>query len=133
VLSQDCADSGPTNKQARWDNFLFLWPLLLAFSIHAFASAQNEISHLLGFVASTDCKYERNGTMHNGIEAVNHINIKYEYYLDEIKSAEDFIKYSATKSLMSGKYYKIYCEGLPVMRSENWLLDELMRYRGAQK
>jgi hypothetical protein len=103
--------------------------LFLTGSLNALASTDDEISHLLSFVASTGCQYERNGTMHNGAEAVNHINRKYEYFLDKIESTEDFVKYSATKSKMSGKYYKIHCDGKLAVRSKDWLLEELMRYR----
>ena len=105
---------------------LILSPL---FSLNAFATPQDEISHLLQFVADTDCKYERNGTMHNGEEAYEHIKNKYEYYSDDIKSAEDFIKYSATKSTMSGKHYKIYCGNSAPIKSQAWLLKELSAYR----
>ena len=69
---------------------------------------QNEIDHLLGFVANTACQYDRNGTIHNGPEARDHINRKYEYYKKNVKTAEDFVKYSATKSKMSGRSYKIH-------------------------
>jgi hypothetical protein len=105
--------------------------LLSVFSLHAFASTQDEINHLLNFVASTDCTYERNGTMHNGTEAVKHINKKYAYYSDDIKSTEDFIKNSATKSKMSGKYYKIHCSKKAPIKSQDWLLTELSVYRKA--
>lgn len=107
--------------------------LLATFSINAMASTQDEINHLLDFVASTNCKYERNGTMHNGKEAVDHINKKYAYYLDDIESTEDFIKYSATKSKMSGKYYKIHCNNKASLKSKDWLLSELTVYRKTQK
>ena len=43
---------------------------------HAFASPQQEIDHLLTFVESTQCKYERNGTIHTGPEAAAHIKRK---------------------------------------------------------
>jgi hypothetical protein len=107
--------------------------LLSTFSLNVFASTEDEINHLLSFVASTDCKYERNGTMHNGKEAFEHINKKYAYYSDDIESTEDFIKYSATKSKMSGKYYKIHCNNKSSIKSQDWLLTELMVYRKAQK
>jgi hypothetical protein len=103
--------------------------LIFTFSINVFAATQDEINHLLIFVASTDCKYERNGTMHNGKEAVEHINKKYAYYADDIESTEDFIKYSATKSKISGKYYKIHCTNESSIKSQDWLLAELMDYR----
>lgn len=110
-----------------------LFIFLSIFSLHVLASSQDEIDHLLSFVASTDCEYERNGTMHNGSEAVEHINKKYAYYLDDIESTEDFIKYAATKSKMSGKYYKINCSDQSAVKSKDWLLAELMAYRKGQK
>lgn len=67
--------------------------------------------------------------MHNGQEAVVHINKKYSYYFDDIESTEDFIKYSATKSKMSGKYYKIHCSNKASIKSQAWLLSELSVYR----
>lgn len=107
--------------------------LLSAFSLNAMASTHTEIEHLLTFVASTECQYERNGTMHNGKEAVEHINKKYAYYSDDIESTEDFIKYSATKSKMSGKHYKIHCGDKAPITSQQWLLIELDTYREAHK
>jgi hypothetical protein len=97
------------------------------------ASNQDEISHLLNFVASTDCKYERNGTLHNGAEAVKHITKKYNYFKDDIETTEDFILYSATKSKMSGKYYKIHCANQAAIKSRDWLLSELMAFRNIEK
>ncbi|RTR34123.1 DUF5329 family protein [Shewanella atlantica] len=110
-----------------------LFIMLSIFSLNLFASTQDEIDHLMSFVAATDCKYERNGTMHNGAEAAEHINKKYEYFFDDIKSTEDFIKYSATKSKMTGKFYKVHCGKKPSIKSRDWLLTELEAYRGAQK
>lgn len=103
--------------------------VLSILSINVSASTQDEIDHLLNFVASTDCQYERNGTMHDGTEAVEHINKKYEYYLDDIETTEDFIKFSASKSKMSGKYYKIHCKNKAPVKSQDWLLTELAAYR----
>ncbi|ABV36380.1 conserved hypothetical protein [Shewanella sediminis HAW-EB3] len=71
--------------------------------------------------------------MYNGAEAVEHINKKYEYFSDDIKSTEDFIKYSATKSKMSGKFYKIHCGNKSPVKSRDWLLTELEAYRKSQK
>ena len=52
--------------------------LLVCLSINVFASTQDEIDHLLAYVAKTDCQYNRNGTLHNGADAVEHINKKYD-------------------------------------------------------
>ena len=102
---------------------------LTIFAFNTLASTEDEIAHLLGFVETTKCTYERNGTMHTGKDAVKHISQKYEHFKDDIHSAEDFIKYSATKSTMSGKFYRIHCDGLQVVNSQDWLLTELANYR----
>ena len=95
----------------------------------AFASTTDEINHLLNFVSSSSCNFERNGSTHPAAKAVEHIKKKYDYYEDDIVSAEDFIKYSATKSTMSGKQYQIHCEGKKTITSKAWLLTELERFR----
>ena len=106
--------------------FIFLCSVFVSFSVSA---NQTEIDHLLSFVKLTECQYERNGTKYNGEKAVKHIRKKYNYYSDDIKTAEDFIRYSATKSSMSGKAYKIHCEGKYAVTSQQWLLGELHRLR----
>ncbi len=109
--------------------FVLLVTCLSMCSFTVFASSENEIAHLLDYVSNTDCKYERNGTLHTGSEAVEHINKKYDYFKDDIKSTEDFIKYSATKSKMSGEFYKIHCANAKPVNSDEWLMRELRRYR----
>ena len=89
----------------------------------------NEIGHLLNYVEETSCKYERNGTMHSGKNAVKHIENKYNYFKNDIDNTEKFIELSATKSTMSGKYYMIHCNGKPIIKSQEWLLHELRSYR----
>lgn len=101
----------------------------ILFTGTAIADTQQEIDHLLAFVANTTCQYERNGSVYDGVRAEQHIKRKYEYFKDKIYSAEDFIKYSATKSTMSGKQYKIHCTDMATQNSSDWLLDELKKYR----
>lgn len=107
----------------------FLGLLLLFVPMVSSANAKQEIEHLLDYVKNTECVYERNGDIHTGGEAVEHIKKKYDYYFDDVKTAEDFIEYSATKSTMSGKYYKVHCKGKLSVKSQTWLLAELRRYR----
>ena len=102
---------------------------LLTLSGQVFAGPSDEITHLLTFVEKTECSYHRNGSEHNGNEARQHIQKKYDYYRDDIKTAEDFIAYSATKSLISGQKYTIACVGEKVQFSDEWLKKELNRYR----
>ena len=104
----------------------------MLFAGTAIADTQQEINHLLEFVANTSCQYERNGNVYDGARAEKHIKKKYDYFKDKINSAEDFIKYSATKSTMSGKQYKIHCDSMATQNSSDWLLNELKKYRDNQ-
>ena len=103
--------------------------LLSLFIIPALADTQAEIDHLLNYVKKTECHYIRNGSVHSGTEAEKHIKAKYDHYKDEIKTAEDFVRLSATKSMMSGSKYYIECPSSPKVESSKWLLAELKRYR----
>ena len=90
---------------------------------------KTEVEHLLKFVSQSDCVMVRNGSEHRGEKAVEHIQKKYDYFEDDIKTTEMFIEYSATKSTMSGKYYMIRCPGKEEIRSQDWLLEELADFR----
>jgi hypothetical protein len=105
---------------------------LCLLSFVSYANKEQEIQHLLDYVEKTDCTYERNGDKHTGKEAVGHIKKKYDYYFDDVETAEDFIKLSATKSTMSGRKYKVHCKGKSTIDSQTWLLLELQRYRRSQ-
>ncbi|KHF26529.1 DUF5329 domain-containing protein [Solemya velum gill symbiont] len=91
------------------------------------------IDHLLKFVSQTSCKINRNGSFHDGPEAVAHIRKKYDYFKDKILTAEEFIDYSATKSTMSGTYYLVQCGQEEPKKTREWLLEELGEYRAGSK
>lgn len=91
---------------------------------------RHEVQHLLEYLRASDCLMERNGEQHPGEDAYAHVKKKYDYFRDDIKTPEEFIDYAATKSTMSGKYYQVICPGDPPVRTRDWLLDELRRYRG---
>lgn len=104
--------------------------LIYVFTINCYADQKSdEIEHLINYVATSGCDFERNGTSHTPTEAVEHIKKKYNYFKDKINSAEDFIKFSATQSTMTKRKYKIHCPDKDVVESELWLLSELERFR----
>lgn len=109
-----------------------IWLLLLT-SPCSFAEpqgqAQQEILHLMDFVKQSSCEFERNGKRYNAPKALEHIQKKYDHFIDEIQSAEDFVRLSATKSEMSGSSYHIYCPEQASQTSAEWLLTELMHWR----
>jgi hypothetical protein len=88
-----------------------------------------EVEHLINYLQASDCRMVRNGKSYVGSEGANHVQRKYDHFRDEISSTEDFIEYSATKSVMSGKYYLVECPGEEPVRSRDWLLKELKAYR----
>lgn len=113
---------------------LYLIPtIFLFFALEGKAGTTSEIQHLLNYVSETTCQYERNGDFYNGVEARKHIERKYKYFLKDIKTAEDFIRLSATQSTMSKKKYEIHCAGHKTIKSSAWLLNELAIYRLSTK
>lgn len=90
-----------------------------------------EVTHLLDFIKNSHCHFNRNGSTHLAKETIKHIEKKYQYFRDDIENSEDFIKYSATKSTMSGRYYTVTCPGQQTIRSRDWLLKELEHFRMA--
>jgi len=90
------------------------------------------IAYLLKYVAQSQCTFIRNGKEHSPSEAVAHIKRKYEYYEKKIKTAEDFIRITATKSMISGKPYLIKTKEGATVPSQEWFLNALNQYRKAQ-
>lgn len=108
---------------------LFLLSGVYAIGVYGAGNAEREIAHLIKFVENTPCRYERNGETYSGREAAEHIRKKYNHFKDEISTAEDFILLSATKSELTGKKYRVFCEGEKPLDSDQWLRGELKVYR----
>ncbi|GLQ31362.1 DUF5329 domain-containing protein [Litoribrevibacter albus] len=96
---------------------------------------EKQINHLLSFVSASSCKFMRNSTWHEATDAADHIKKKYDYVLGKglVDTPEDFIKYSATKSSLSGRKYKVKCGAEPEIESSEWLLTELALFRSTEK
>ena len=88
-----------------------------------------EVEHLINYLAESDCRMLRNGKSHNNKDGASHVRRKYAHFRKEISNTEDFIRYSATKSTISGRYYEVHCPGKAPVRSKDWLLEELKTYR----
>ena len=91
-----------------------------------------EVQHLIDYLAHSGCRMERNGSNHDAQEAAKHIVKKYDYYKDDIKTTEDFIDRSASRSSLSGRSYKVLCPKKEPRPTADWLKDELERYRQEQ-
>jgi len=92
-----------------------------------------EVQHLIDYLKTSGCEMERNGSRHDAEEAVKHIQKKYDYYRDDIKTTEDFIEKSASQSMLSGSKYRVHCPGGKVRLTADWLMEELERYRKEQR
>lgn len=92
-----------------------------------------EVEHLLDYLKNSGCLMERNGSTHDAKEAVAHIQKKYDYYKDDIKTTEDFIERSASRSSLSGRAYQVLCPREEARPTADWLKEELERYRKEQK
>ena len=112
---------------------LFLWTITADAGVTSVNDQlEGTIHYLLTYVKNSDCIFIRNGKEHTAKEAVAHILRKYEHFRDEIKTAEDFIRLTASKSLMTGKPYWIKTTDGERIKSENWLLKALELYRAAR-
>ena len=112
--------------------------LLLPLSVSAVALdrvAMAEIEHLLSYLKSSGCQFNRNGSWYDAEAAAAHLKKKYEYLLedDELESADSFVVKAASESSMSGKPYLVSCRGGTEQASGSWFASELERYRAETK
>ncbi len=107
---------------------LFFLLMILSFHISCLAGTTEEIASLLLFVEQSECTFIRNGKHYDTLEARQHIENKYAYYKEQIRTTEDFIQYSAAKSTITGKPYTVTCNGED-MTSSGWLHAELDKLR----
>lgn len=88
--------------------------LLLAWFLPAAAWAQSdpvaarEVDALIADVATLgNAVFIRNGSEYDAAKAAEHLRLKRTRAGSRLKSAEDFIRYCATASSMSGKKYRL--------------------------
>ena len=92
----------------------------------------SEIDHLIHYLETSNCTFIRNAKTHNSQDASEHIQKKYAHTKRWIKSTEDFIKYAATESSMSGRPYYVECDGVKTPTAQ-WLTEELARFRNKSR
>ena len=102
--------------------------MVLSFQLSCMAGTTEEIASLLHFIEQSECTFIRNGKQYDSVKSRQHIEIKYNYYKKLITTAEDFIQYSATASSITGKPYRVICNGMS-MNSSDWLNAELDKMR----
>jgi hypothetical protein len=88
------------------------------------------INYLLDYIATSRATFLRNGQTHTAREAVDHIKSKYDHFRNEIRTPEDFIRLSASKSLLTGQPYLVRTTDGKEMQLSAWLSEALKKHRG---
>jgi Family of unknown function (DUF5329) len=126
------ADPSTAKELRKVSRYMLMCFLLLSstgFAAGLDESERLKIEYLKSELRSSNCQYERNGTVYSVEEALKHINRKQDYFADDIDSALKFVELSATKSTMSGKSYYVICPGKEKVRSALWLQSKLTEYK----
>lgn len=91
------------------------------------------ITYLLDTVVQSGCTFIRNGKSHTSKEAAEHMKVKYENFKKEIHTPEDFIRLTATKSVLTGQLYRVRTKDGKEVKSADWLSKALEDYRKTRK
>jgi len=121
-----------SESAVRMSKFLAMTLLCLAAVAQAGAAATSEssrIEYLLTVVASLhDAQFIRNGKAYDSAAAVSHMRTKLRVAGGRVKTAEDFIRYCASESSVSGEPYEIrFADGRVVMSAE-FLRQKLLEF-----
>jgi Family of unknown function (DUF5329) len=118
---------------------ILIWLLFATSSatlaVESDAVAKQEIDHLIRYLGSSGCQFNRNGSWFSASQAVSHLKRKYEYLVERkrVPTAEAFIEGAASESSSSGKPYLVKCSGQPEVKSAAWFGAELARFREESK
>jgi hypothetical protein len=95
------------------------------------AVTRTEVTHLLKYLETSGCQFQRNGSWYPPARAASHLNQKYEYMLKKglVTNTESFIEGAASESSASGKPYSVKCGNAAAVPSAAWLQDELRKFR----
>jgi Family of unknown function (DUF5329) len=95
---------------------------------------RSRIEYLLAVVASLDdAQFIRNGKAYDGQAAANHLRTKLRAAGPRVKTAEDFIRYCASESSVSGKPYEIRFADGQVSPSADFLRQKLVEFDAASR
>ena len=87
------------------------------------------IRYLLRYVKNSEVIFIRNNREHTAHEAEDHMRRKYQHFEEQIKTPEDFIQFAGTKSLLSGRPYRVRLKNGTTMLCQKWLEVALEEYR----
>ena len=109
--------------------------LLLPVIALAAAPAMDETHKIEALIAAVEkdsgAIFIRNGKEHNAAAAASHLRLKWKNAGKRVHSAEDFIRYCATGSSMSGKPYRIRLADGRELDSADYFHAQLRRIKAA--
>jgi hypothetical protein len=108
---------------------LVLLVICNAVPLGAAESLEQTIAFLLHRIETADATFVRNGQVHTPQEAVAHVRAKYEHFKTQIRTPEDFIRLTATKSLLTGQPYLVRTHHGEEMPLNAWLSNALREHR----
>ena len=115
--------------------------VLLFFCLHSSARATDieaaeaqKIDYLIASIETLkDAQFVRNDTSYNAKAAADHLRLKLRVAGSHVRSADDFIRYCASASSVSGKPYLIrFADGREVA-AERFLRQKLKEYESVLK
>lgn len=92
--------------------------------------AKKEIAQLMDALSRSGCQFQRNGSWYDAAEARAHLQRKYDYLLKKgkVDTAEQFIQRAASESSMSGRAYRVKCQGRE-QEASAWFGGQLQKLR----
>jgi Family of unknown function (DUF5329) len=116
-------------KFSRFPFLVLIASLAFASPARSAESLDQTINYLIDHVAKAKATFVRNGTSHTPAEAAEHIKAKYAHFKGDIKTPEDFIRLSASKSILSGKPYLVRLPDGQEIHLDAWLTEALKQHR----
>lgn len=87
------------------------------------------IEYLLSSIAALPgAQFIRNGSAYDAKAAVEHLRSKLRYAGSRVRTAEDFIRYCASESSVSGQPYEIRFSDGRVMPSADFMRQKLLQF-----
>ena len=112
--------------------FVVLMVLLSLVAVCAFAQDTSETAKIQYLITSVEtlegAKFIRNGREYDAPSAADHLRLKLKVAGKKVKTAEDFIKYCASKSSITGKPYLMRFTDGTTVKSEVYFRDRLKAF-----
>lgn len=113
--------------------------MLLAISVISHAEEVDvmegqKIDYLIAAIETLEnAEFIRNGKSYDAKSAADHLRLKRRKAKSRVKTAEDFIKYCASASSMSGKPYQIRFADGRVLLTADYLRQKLAEFEASNR